>query len=197
MSRGAKFWINGFLPVLFAVLAAGLAWAWNANGGWPAGHDDNGVAEVPGSTDLDLPAGENRIYWQAEATGGGENRSIGERPDELDVRIAPADGGAPAEIDDVPDWTFSSISGDTGFEPYAAAEIDRAGSYEVSVKAPGGAVPPGAELTFGPPNWNPGGSLAAGTAMVAIVVLLFGAANWALFRFALRNMQAGRSSAAA
>ncbi|UJA19501.1 hypothetical protein HJD18_04285 [Thermoleophilia bacterium SCSIO 60948] len=196
MSRGAKFWINGFLPVLFIALAIGLAWAWNANGGWPAGHDDSGVAKVPGQSELDLPEGENRIYWQAEATGSGENRSVGERPDELAVRITPAGGGEPAEIDDVPSWTFSSIVGDTGFEPYAEAEIDAAGPHEIVTKAPGGAIPAGAELTFGPPNWNPGGSLAAGTAMVAIVVLLFGAANWALFRFALRNMQAGDSSSA-
>lgn len=194
MSRGAKFWVNGFLPVLFVVLAAGLAWAWNANGGWPASHDSNGEAEVPGTTRLDLPEGESRIYWQAEATGGGENRSVADRPEDLDVRIAAAGGGPAAAIDDVPDWTFSSISGDTGFEPYAKVELDAAGAYDVTAKAPGGGVPAAAELTFGPPNWNPGGSLAAGTAMVAIVVLLFGAANWALFRFALRNISAGRNA---
>ena len=193
----AGFWINGFLPVLFVLLAAGLAWAWNANGGWPAGHDDNGEAKVPGSTELDLPEGENRIYWQAAATGGGESRSVGRRPDELEVSVTPAAGGREAKLSDVPDWTFSSISGDTGYEPYAEVEIGEAGSYEIATKAPGGQLPPGAELTFGPPNWNPGGSLAAGTAMVAILVLLFGASNWAMFRFAMRHMRTGASGARA
>jgi hypothetical protein len=181
----ASFWTGPFTIGLGLLVAIGLAITWYILGGFPRDHDKYGRVSVPGQRVLRLPAGEVRINFENDTTGGGDTKSIQDQPAGLAVRVSPAAGGKQIEVEDVPSWLFSSIRNDRGHEPFAKAEIPSAGSYRVQVtdeqaggfdsaaarrSAPG--TGSGPEITLGQRPWSPFDSDLAGAIVAGLVVFI-------------------------
>jgi hypothetical protein len=110
----AAFWTGRLTFGLGLLVAVGIGIAWYLLGGFPRDHDTFGSVSVPGQQVLELPAGDVRVNFENDTTGSGDTRSIEDRPEGLAVRILPANGGEEIAVRDVPNWLFSSISGDRG-----------------------------------------------------------------------------------
>jgi hypothetical protein len=120
-----------------------------------------------------------------DTTGSGDTRSIEDRPEGLAVRILPANGGEEIAVRDVPNWLFSSISGDRGHEPFGKIEIPSAGSYRIQVTdddSPGfdfaaasrsaQGSGSGPEITLGQRPWSPLDSVLLDAILAGLAVFL-------------------------
>jgi hypothetical protein len=181
----ASFWTGPFTIGLGLLVAVGLAITWYILGGFPRDHDKYGRVSVPGQQVLQLPAGEVRINFENDTTGGGDTKSIQDQPPGLAVRVSPAAGGKEIAVEDVPSWLFSSIRNDRGHEPFAKVEIPAAGGYQVQAtdeqaggfdsaaarrSAPG--TGSGPEITLGQRPWSPLDSDLLGAILAGLVVLM-------------------------
>ena len=187
--RGS-FWLGPFTWGLGLVLAVGLGVAWYVLGGFPRDHDKYGEVPVPGAAVFGLPSGDVRLNFENHATHSGDSTTLDDRPAGLDVRVTPAAGGSPLEVDDVPSWLFSSTSGDRGHEPYGKIDVPSAGDYVVAAAADGAPAPKvaanaakpssieeGAAISVGQSSWTPGdskllGAILCGVAVMALVLAL-------------------------
>jgi hypothetical protein len=189
--RGS-FWLRPFVWGLALVVAVGLAIGWYVLGGFPRDHDKYGEVVVPGQAVLALPSGDVRLNFENHATHSGDSTTLDDRPAGLDVRVTPASGGAPLDIDDVPGWLFSATSGSRGHEPYGKIDVPSAGNYLVAATddsagafqaPPTGAVAAqhptvdeGPAISVGQSPWTPGGSKLLGAIIcgVAVMALVLG-----------------------
>jgi hypothetical protein len=185
--RRGSFWLGPFTWGLALVLAVGLGIGWYVLGGFPRDHDKYGEVAVPGQAVLALPSGDVRLNFENHATHSGDSTTLDDRPAGLKVQVAPASGGAPLEVSDVPSWLFSSTSGSRGHEPYGKIDVPSAGHYLVSSSADGAPAPPapkvatvapqppsvdsGPAISVGQSPWTPGGSKLLGAILCGVVVL--------------------------
>ena len=139
---------------------------------------------------MNLHEGEVRLNHENDAFRSGDTTSVDDQPEGLEVRVTPAAGGEPLEIEEVPSWLFSSTSDDRGHEPFRKVDLPSAGDYLVQATADGqpgfgsGALAQapvaddvGPEVTVGAAPWTPldsklAGAILAGLA-VFVVLLLF------------------------
>jgi hypothetical protein len=181
----AAFWTGRFTFGLGLLVAVGIGIAWYLLGGFPRDHDTLGSVSVPGQQVLELPAGDVRVNFENDTTGSGDTRSIEDRPEGLAVRILPANGGEEIAVRDVPNWLFSSISGDRGHEPFGKIEIPSAGSYRIQVTdddSPGfdfaaasrsaQGSGSGPEITLGQRPWSPLDSVLLDAILAGLAVFL-------------------------
>jgi hypothetical protein len=167
------------------VVAVVLAIGWYELGGLPRDHDKYGTVAVPGQQVLELPEGDVRLNFEGDVIGGGDNRSLEDQPEGLAARVTPVAGGVDLEVEDVPSWIFSSLSGDRGHEPFAKVEAPGDGRYRVQASADefGGldsraarrnapAGEGGPAIAVGEKPWNPLDSLLLGAILAGLVVLL-------------------------
>ncbi|HET8592418.1 MAG TPA: hypothetical protein VFL56_02040 [Solirubrobacterales bacterium] len=185
----ASFWVGPFMWMLGAVVATALAIGWYALGGFPRDHDKYGEVPVPGIAVLELPEGDVRVNFENSAHRSGDSTTLDDQPPGLAVTVAPAGGGEPVEVEDVPSWIFSSTSGDRGHEPYGKIELPSEGRYLVVASADGQPAPPplkptaaaaaepprvdsGAALSLGAAPWNPLDSKFLGAVLVFVAVML-------------------------
>jgi hypothetical protein len=123
-----SFWTDPFTFVLGLLVAVGIGVAWYMLGGLPRDHDTYGSVSVPGQQVLQLPEGDVRVNFENDTIGSGDTRSIRDRPQGLAVRILPAAGGEEIEVNDVPNWLFSSITNDRGPSPLAGSRSPAPGA---------------------------------------------------------------------
>jgi hypothetical protein len=180
-----SFWTDPFTFVLGLLVAVGIGVAWYMLGGLPRDHDTYGSVSVPGQQVLQLPEGDVRVNFENDTIGSGDTRSIRDRPQRLAVRILPAAGGEEIEVNDVPNWLFSSITNDRGHEPFGRVEIPSPGRYQVRVTADDAhgldsapvnlstsATGSGPEITVGQRPWSPLDSLLLGALLAGLAVFL-------------------------
>ena len=166
---GARFWTGPFLIGLGVIIGGLIAYGWTVFGGFPVDADRYGRVDVPGQKVIELPEGIVPFDYDNVMVGGGETRSIMDRPDGLGLTVRPANGdGDELEIESIPGWLFSSSSGDRGHEPFGRADVPRAGRYEVITAGSGGGGSP--QIVVGAAPWNPFGSITAGAALAFLAV---------------------------
>jgi len=195
-----SFWTGPFLFGLGILLAIAGGIAWYLIGGFPGDHDEYATVNVPGSGVVELPEGDVRLNHENNATRSGDSTILDDQPDGLAVSVAPAGGGEPLEIEDVPSWLFSSTVDDRGHEPWHKVDVPAAGSYVVEATADG--LPPlgspalakapaaddaGPEVTVGKGPWNPVDSKLAGAILAGFVVFLLVYALSLPFKLIRRN----------
>lgn len=169
MSRSAKFWTGPFSIGLGIIIGGLLAYGWTIFGGFPVDADRYGRVPVPGKKVVELPEGIVPLDHDNLMEGGGETRSLADRPDGLAIQITPANGdGGALPVESVPSWLFTSSSGDRGHEPYGRIDVPKAGRYLVKTEADGPSGDP--QIVLGAAPWNPGGSVYAGAALAFLVV---------------------------
>jgi hypothetical protein len=184
-----SFWTGPFTIGLALLVAVGIGIAWYILGGFPRDHDKYGSVPVPGQRVLQLPKGDVRVNFENDTTGDGDTRHLRDRPADLAVRLAPADGGDQIEVKHVPSWLFSSTTGDRGHEPFGKVEIPRAGSYQIRVtddangfdylaaRRSASGTGSGPEIALGQRPWSPldsvllGAILAGLTAFLAVILV--------------------------
>jgi hypothetical protein len=165
------------------VVAVVLAIGWYQLGGFPRDHDTYGTVAVPGQQVLKLPEGDVRLNFEGDVVGADD--SLQEQPRGLAARVSPAAGGEQVEVEDVPSWIFSSVSGDRGHEPFAKVDLPSEGRYRMQASADefgglgsraakrdasGGDAGPA--IGVGEKPWNPLDSLLLGAILAGLVVLL-------------------------
>jgi hypothetical protein len=181
----ASFWTGPFLFGLGVLLAIGAGIAWYLVGGFPGDHDEHATVNVPGQQVVELPEGDVRLNHENNATRSGDSTILDDKPDGLDVQVAPAGGGEPLEVDEVPGWTFSATVNDRGHEPFRKIDVPSEGEYVVQATADG--LPPlgspalakapaaddnGPEITVGAGPWTPFDSKLAGAVLAGLVIFL-------------------------
>jgi hypothetical protein len=199
----ASFWLGPFTWGIALVVAIGLAIAWYVLGGFPRDHDNYGEVAVPGQAVLSLPDGDVRLNFENHATHSGDSTNLDDQPPGLTVHVAPAGGGQPLAVDDVPSWLFSSTSGDRGHEPLGKIDVPSAGNYLVSASADGAPAPPppkvasvnpeppaiddGPAISVGQSPWTPFDSKLAGAILCGIAVFAIALLLTLPFRFFIRD----------
>ena len=179
----ASFWTGPFSLGLGLLIAVGIGLVWYILGGFPRDHDSYGSIPVPGQQILALPAGDVRINFENDTTGGGNTKSIQDRPEGMRVQVLPAAGGEAIEVKEVPGWLFTSISGDRGHEPFGKVEIPRPGSYRVQVaedqshrfepaSLPASVTDSGPEITLGERPWSPLDSILLSAILAGLAAFL-------------------------
>ena len=191
MSRTARLWLFVFGPLIGVIVALIVAAAWWVMGGFPSDHAKYATVAVPGSESVRLPEGEARLYWQAITVGGGDDSSVADRPDGLDVTVAD-ENGTELEVSSVPSWLFSSTNSTTGYEPFGKVDVPAAGSYAVTTGFDDGEVPPAhAAITIGAEPWNPGGSKVAGAVLCFILIFAIAVLPLLIIGAVMRNREDG------
>jgi hypothetical protein len=106
----------------------------------PGGADDYGTVPVPGSAELELPAGTVRLTYQEskrsrnEGTGGQVEIEFS-APGDLQLTITPAGGGPPLEISGPGPWGMGNRKTTTfglSRDEIGTFEVAQAGIYKVS-----------------------------------------------------------------
>jgi len=106
----------------------------------PKGVDEYGTIPVPGSTELELPAGTVRLTYQEskrsrnEGTDGQVDIEFA-APSDLEVTVTPAGGGEALEIAGPGAWGMGSRKTTTfgmSLDEIGTIEVPQAGTYEVS-----------------------------------------------------------------
>lgn len=178
-----SFWTGPFTIGVALLVAVGLGVVWYLLGGFPRDHDKYGSVAAPGQQVVQLPKGDVRVNFENDATGSGDTRSIGVRPNGLAVQVRPAAGGAEVGVKDVPRWIFSSISNDRGHEPFGRIEVPTAGRYRIRVTddtaggsdvqaASRSAAGTGPAITLGERPWTPLDSVLLGAILAGFAVFL-------------------------
>lgn len=180
-----SFWTGPFLFGLGILLAIAGGIAWYLIGGFPGDHDEYATVNVPGQEVVNLPAGDVRLNHENNAHTSGDSTILDDQPDGLEVRVTPAGGGEPLEIEEVPSWLFSSTVNDRGHEPYRKVEIPSDGDYLIQATAAG--QPPlgspalaqapkaddaGPEIAVGKGPWTPFDSKLAGAILAGAAIML-------------------------
>jgi hypothetical protein len=178
----ASFWTGPFTIGVRVLVAVGIGVAWYILGGFPRDHDRYGSVSVPGQGVIELPKGDVRINFENDTVGSGDTKSIQDRPHGLVVRVLPAAGGKPIEVEGVPHWLFSSITGDRGHEPFGKIDVPNAGSYRVQVTddnaggldlvSAGSGTSAGPAITLGQRPWSPLDSVLLGAILAGLAVFL-------------------------
>ena len=182
--RGS-FWLGPFMWALGLFLAVLIGVGWYILGGFPGDHDEYATVNVPGQEVVNLPAGDVRLNHENNAHTSGDSTILDDQPDGLEVRVTPAGGGEPLEIEEVPSWLFSSTVNDRGHEPYRKVEIPSDGDYLIQATAAG--QPPlgspalaqapkaddaGPEIAVGKGPWTPFDSKLAGAILAGAAIML-------------------------
>jgi hypothetical protein len=137
----APWWVAVFVLGTGAILAA----AWFALGGLPfTNHAAYGQVSVPGTTEVDLPAGKVTISFEEDGIFGEDDSA--DMPSDLQVVVQGA--GGPVAVTRVSDALFAINIGSTGRVPYGEMDIQAAGPYSATATgSPTSAVSP--RVTFG------------------------------------------------
>jgi hypothetical protein len=118
----------------------------------PSGADDYGTVEVPGSAELDLPAGTVRLTYQEQKRSSNEgtdgiNEIDFSAPGTLQVTVTPVGGGQPLSLTAPGAWGMGSRKSTTfgiSRDEIGTVEVPQAGTYVVRANsgAPADAVIP-------------------------------------------------------
>ena len=157
----APWWV----ALIVLGIGATLAVAWFAFGGIPFGnHAAFGSVPVPGSGQLDLPAGAVVISFEEDGIVGEDDSA--DMPSDLQVVVTGPSG--PVVVERVSENLFSVSVGSTGHVPYGRIELATAGTYQVAAYATEQTSAVAPRITFGEPSWNPLGPPIIGALLIMV-----------------------------
>lgn len=134
------YWLAAML--CFAAIAGAIGWVVDGLIGLDDRVNDLHRVAVPGEQLLALEEGRQAVYYES---AGGEDATI----PRLEIRLEPAEGGAPVVVGPHGGDVSYSVGGYAG-RSMAGFEIEDAGSYRMTVRARSENVPAGALLAVGP-----------------------------------------------